>query len=120
MERSTIQKQAVLEYLKGVKTHPSAEIIFSAVRKKLPTISHGTIYRILNTLKQKGEIIEVAKEPARFDADTSPHAHFVCQDCGKIYDVFDKNISLINKKTKIGKVQNFQIYLYGQCRKCGN
>ncbi len=120
MERSTIQKQTILNYLKGVKTHPSADVIFSAVRKKLPTISRGTVYRVLDSLLSKKEIIEVSKDPARFDADTSPHAHFVCQECGKIYDVFDKNISLINKKTKVGKVQNYQIHLYGQCRKCGN
>lgn len=120
MERSTIQKQAVFEYLKGVKTHPSADVIFTAVRKKLPTISRGTVYRVLETLKKKREILEVAKKPARFDADISPHAHFVCQKCGKIYDVFDKNISLINKRTKVGKAENYQIYLYGQCRNCGN
>ncbi|MBC7073854.1 transcriptional repressor, partial [Candidatus Parcubacteria bacterium] len=47
MERLTSQKKIILDYLKSVRTHPSAEEIFEKVRKRLPQISLGTVYRIL-------------------------------------------------------------------------
>lgn len=121
MERITCQKKAILDYLKSVKTHPSAEEIFQEVRKKLPRISLGTVYRILKNLKEKGEILEIPTEVSRFDGDTSPHAHFICQKCKKIFDVSDEcqECKIIkSKKLKVGKFKNYQVYFYGICREC--
>ncbi len=55
-ERMTAQKSFIFGYLKSVKTHPSAEVVYKEVKKKLPNISQGTVYRVLNNFKQKGEI----------------------------------------------------------------
>ena len=118
MERITYQKTIILDYLKSVKTHPSAEEIYSAVKKKLPQISLGTVYRVLKNFKEKGEILEIPCEVAHYDGDTSDHGHFFCEKCNKIYDVFECCNILKNKKTKIGKINNYQIYLYGICKKC--
>ena len=79
----------LLDYLKSVKTHPCAEDIYKAVKKKLPNISLGTVYRVLNNFKEKGEILEIPFEVAHYDGDTSSHAHFICEKCKKIFDIFE-------------------------------
>lgn len=118
MERTTSQKEIILDYLKNVKIHPSAETVYSAVKKKLPRISRGTVYRVLKNLKNKGKIQEIPAEVSRYDGDISPHAHFFCECCQKIFDVFEKCGILQHKKTKVGKIKNYQIYFYGCCKKC--
>jgi Fe2+ or Zn2+ uptake regulation protein len=116
--RITSQNRIILDYLKGVKSHPSAEKIYKEVKKKLPRISMGTVYRNLKTLKEMGEIQEIPSKVAHYDADKSLHAHFFCQICGEISDIFEKlNISK-PKKSKVGKIKNYQIYFYGLCKKC--
>ena len=117
-ERLTNQKKVILEYLKSTKSHPSALEIFEEVKKKLPRISLGTVYRILKNLKEKEEILELLSEIFRYDGETSPHPHFICQVCKRIFDVEEKCTVLTHKKLKVGKIKNYQIYFYGLCQKC--
>ena len=65
----------------------------------------GTVYRILNQLKEKGKVKEILTEVSHFDGDTSFHSHFICQKCKKIFDVFGELPDLKNKKLKVGKVK---------------
>lgn len=122
IERMTSQKKIVLEYLKSVKTHPPAEVIFKEVRKSLPAISQTTVYRILNNLKSKNQLQTIfVGKTTFFDGDTSDHAHFICEECGKVFDIFDvcsRCDILKNKRTKIGKINHFKIKFYGICQKC--
>jgi Fur family peroxide stress response transcriptional regulator len=122
MERLTSQKKITLDYLKSVKTHPTAEKVYKEVKKKLPQISQATVYRILNNFKDKDLVrIIPVKGSAHFDADVSSHAHFICEKCNNVYDVFDvcsKCNILKNKKLKVGKINNYKIYFYGKCEKC--
>ena len=112
----------ILNYLKGVKTHPSAESVYKEVRKQLPNISQGTVYRVLNNFKEKGEIISIdTKDTVHFDADISDHAHFICENCQNVYDVIDECSKcgiLKNRKTKVGKIHSYKINFYGVCSKC--
>ena len=121
-ERRTAQKRFVFDYLKSVKNHPTAETVFEKVRKKLPNISQGTVYRILNNFKEKGKAQVInTKDTAHFDADVSNHAHFICEKCGNVYDVIcecSKCGILKNKKTKVGKIIKYKIQFYGICKKC--
>jgi len=121
-ERMTAQKRFIFNYLKSVKIHPSAETIHKEVQKKLPNISQGTVYRILNNLKKKGEILAIdTKDNVHFDADISDHAHFICEECGNVFDVMNECAEcgiLKNKKTKVGKINSYKINFYGVCRRC--
>lgn len=122
IERITCQKKIILDYLKSVKTHPSAEMIFKEVRRKLPRISQGTVYRIINNLKNKGEAQAISVGGITyFDGDTYSHTHFICQKCGKIFDISDacKKCQVIKRKrVKFGKIQKYNIYFYGLCKNC--
>jgi Fe2+ or Zn2+ uptake regulation protein len=120
-ERTTSQKEAILEYLKSVKNHPSAQAIYSVIKKKLPRISLGTVYRNLKSLEKNHKIQEIKAQESHYDGDNSCHAHFICQKCNCIFDIFDlcKKCSVLNKReTKAGKITRFQINLYGKCKKC--
>jgi Fe2+ or Zn2+ uptake regulation protein len=120
-ERITNQKKIILEYLESVKTHPSAEVIFREIRKKLPRISRGTVYRILNNLNEKNEIQKIPDEVSHYDGDVSSHTHFICEKCNKIFDIFDvcKGCSVLRRrKTKVGRIRHYQINFYGNCKKC--
>jgi len=121
-ERMTAQKSFIFGYLKSVKTHPCAEKVYKEVRKKLPAISQGTVYRVLNNFKEKGELQTIeTKDNIHFDADTSDHAHFICEKCGNVFDVINECAKcgiLKNKKTKVGKINKYQIKFYGICKKC--
>jgi len=118
MERITSQKEIILNYLKNVKTHPSAEDVYSSVKKDLPRISKSTVYRILKNLAEKGEIQELKGDISHYDGDISFHSHFFCEKCQKIFDIFEKYEDFKNKKLDIGKIKKYQIYFYGYCKNC--
>ncbi|MGW8185464.1 MAG: Fur family transcriptional regulator [Candidatus Moraniibacteriota bacterium] len=120
-ERLTNQKQIILDYLQNTKSHPCAEEVFQAVKKKLPRISLGTVYRNLDNFVQKDTIKEISGETKRFDADLSQHHHFVCKKCQHVFDLdnFNPNLKKIEKKTQsIGLCHSYQIFVYGICKKC--
>ena len=120
-ERLTSQRQIILNYLKSTKIHPSADTIYHTVRKILPQISLGTVYRNLEFLKNKGKIIEISGNVKRFDADISDHHHFICEHCDSIYDIKGNSQNLIKDSSHaLGKINKYSLYLYGVCRKCLN
>ncbi len=88
--RMTKQRAIILEALRNVKTHPTADEIYGMVRKKMPRISLGTVYRNLDVLTSTGEIriLERAGTQKRFDGDLNPHQHVRCEACGTVGDVF--------------------------------
>lgn len=119
MERLTSQKQIILEYLQSVKNHPTAEEVFEAVKKKLPRISLGTVYRNLETFYQRGLAKKIEGETKRFDGDISIHHHFICQKCKKVFDIFEKNKNLdkiFNNRLNGFKAKEIQIH--GICKNC--
>lgn len=120
-ERLTNQKQFILDYLQNTTIHPTAEEIYLNVKKQLPRISLGTIYRNLENFIETGKILEINGPIKRFDGDTSNHQHFICRSCGKVHDIFCKIPKMQNFEShihKIGKMENYQISFYGKCKKC--
>ncbi|MBD5416171.1 MAG: transcriptional repressor [Desulfovibrio sp.] len=87
--RMTRQRAEILAELRKAKTHPTAEEIHAKVRRALPRISLGTVYRNLELLAQAGEILrfEGGGHGRRFDGDVSPHLHVRCVRCGRVADV---------------------------------
>jgi len=86
--RMTQQRQVILEELRKVSTHPSADEIYEMVRKRLPRISLGTVYRNLEILAARGEIqkLEFGCSLKRFDRVAADHYHIRCLDCGRVID----------------------------------
>ena len=122
-QRSTPQRQFILDYLRGVLTHPTAEEIFQAVRKNLPNISFGTVYRNLDLLEKMGEIsvIYYSRDHVRYDSKTDKHYHFICLNCDKVEDLVFQEIPDINRqveKLHPVRVSHNLLNFYGYCRDC--
>jgi Fur family peroxide stress response transcriptional regulator len=119
--RMTKQRAVVLEELSKADFHPRADEIYQMVRRRLPKISFGTVYRNLKTLKDLGFISELnyGKNFSRFEAKTENHHHFVCMKCGKVYDIdADKTpVEMCNSiAEKAGyKVSYYRLEFYGIC-----
>ena len=88
-QRVTRQRAVILEELRKVATHPTADELYALVRQRLPRISLGTVYRNLDLLAEHGMIlkIESAGNSKRFDGNTRPHRHVRCQRCGRLADI---------------------------------
>lgn len=87
--RMTRQRAVILEELRKVTSHPTADEVYSIVRERLPRISLGTVYRNLDFLADSGQILklEAAGSTKRFDGETAWHQHVRCTQCGRIGDV---------------------------------
>lgn len=116
----TPQRQLIGEVLDGNKTHPSAEDVHKKVSKIAPTVSIATVYKTLNSLADLGVIqrLDVGDGKAHFDPDITPHSHFVCLNCKKIFDI-SVSVPLpdFGKEFKVVKAQ--AVY-YGYCKECQN
>jgi Fe2+ or Zn2+ uptake regulation protein len=88
MNRS-VQRDAILNDLRSLKTHPTAEDLYKRLRPRMPKISIGTVYRNLEQLSVAGIIrkLELSDRLRRFDGDLSPHFHRRCCSCGAVSDV---------------------------------
>jgi Fe2+ or Zn2+ uptake regulation protein len=121
--RKTRQKAAILDVLRGTTAHPTADWIYNEVRKEIPNISLGTVYRNLRQLCQCGEILELVLcgNLSRFDARNDNHYHFRCQKCGQVFDV-DEPIdaemdNTVARRTGF-RITYHRLEFYGQCLEC--
>jgi Fur family transcriptional regulator, ferric uptake regulator len=97
--RMTTQRRVILEELAKVTSHPTADDLYERVRRRLPRISLGTVYRNLELLSQAGLILRLSAAGAqrRFDATTSQHYHIRCTRCGRVDDVKLKTTNKLEK-----------------------
>lgn len=117
------QREALLNVLRGTTCHPNADRIYDMVREEIPNISLGTVYRNLATLADDGVILklDVGDGCEHYDGDISPHAHFYCKNCRRIYDIFEDYGKALcaNAQEKLdGKVDNCTVMFDGICREC--
>lgn len=117
----TPQRIAILSYLNGNKTHPSADDIYKAVQKQFPTMSFATVYNTMEALKHKGNVRELKIDPKkkRYDPDGTTHHHLICLKCNNIVDIHkDFKLDLSEEMTKDFNILGNSIEFYGVCRKC--
>lgn len=87
--RLSRQREAILAELCKVKTHPTADEVYEMVRKIMPRISLGTVYRNLDFLSSRGVVLRLggAGTQKRFDGNPEPHPHLRCSECGRVDDL---------------------------------
>ena len=121
--RETKQRRVVYETVKNTHSHPTADWIFEKVRRQMPKVSLGTVYRNLGVLKDEGLVKEIYGNDRRahYDADTSKHAHFICSGCDEIIDVRGvQNIDWRTMKDLVGcEVEDQTVVFSGRCPGCG-
>lgn len=119
----TPQRIAILKFLDGNTNHPTADDIYTEIKKKYPTVSFATVYNTVQALRDRGELLEITIDPERkhFDPNPSAHHHIMCTGCGKIGDVFfdySKSLGLPEEVTREFAVTGNHIDFYGVCSNC--
>ena len=123
LTRLTTQRQIILEELAKVKTHPTASELYEMVRKRLPRIGLGTVYRNLELMAEKGMILklEVGGAQKRFDATTETHYHIRCVVCGRVDDLdmpVSKELVQEAQKRSNYKILSHHVEFTGICADC--
>ena len=117
------QRESIKASLMSRKDHPTADAVYASIREEFPNISLGTVYRNLNLLVELGEAQKLAFGDGKdhFDAYTSLHYHFVCRDCGQVYDMELDEMADLNTSVQAaapGKIDSHSILFYGRCYSC--
>ena len=121
--RMTNQRQVILEEIQKVNTHPTADEVYETVRKRLPRISLGTVYRNLEVLSACGLIQKIGplSSQMRFDGITKNHYHLRCIYCGKVEDApietVDKLENAVREKSDYS-ILGHKLEFIGICPKC--
>jgi Fur family transcriptional regulator, peroxide stress response regulator len=119
--RCTPQRYAVMAFLMGCNSHPTAAEIFEAVNRVDPRSSRATTYNNLRDLVQAGLVREVAVEgrAARFDAKGTRHHHFICDRCGNVEDVKWYDVPKPGSRA-LGKriLRECELIFRGLCAEC--
>lgn len=122
-KRNTTQRSLVLEAVKELKCHATADEVYNMIVRKFPNISRGTVYRNLNLLSDMGEIrkMEMPSGADRFDHICSEHYHAKCEKCGRVFDVemeFIADLEQNIKDTRGFKFIGHNIIFKGICPEC--
>ncbi len=120
--RKTKQLEVVWHEVADDNSHPTADQIYERVRRQIPNISLGTVYRNLQKLVAEGKLqVLTLRRTQHFDPLIQQHQHFICQSCGRVYDVFvgAKEEILSSSLPREGfTVTSHQLSLYGTCELC--
>jgi Fur family ferric uptake transcriptional regulator len=118
----TRQRQVILEELRKVDCHPTADELYLMVRSRLPRVSLGTVYRNLDVLFRNGEIQKLdAGGQHRFDGDVRNHYHVRCQGCGRIDDVFGEALEALAMPRSSAhdyEITGYRLEFDGLCPAC--
>lgn len=117
------QRELIKDFLRERRDHPTADIVYRNVRLLNPNISLGTVYRNLALLTDRGEIrrLRLGDGTDHFDADLSPHYHFICNKCGCVQDLQMDGMADIPDLDSLhfkGKITGQMTYFYGLCEQC--
>lgn len=121
---NTVQKRVLLEELSRIKDHPTAEILYERIRMRLPKVSLATVYRILEQLSQKGDLLclEGAGRQRRYDGTVMEHYHVRCPKCGQLEDFPIKVAQPLKEKllevVRERELKGVYLEFIGTCKNC--
>ena len=119
------QRELILNEVMNSHIHPTADIIYTNLKKDNPGLSLGTVYRNLAQLTEHGFIskLSIPNQSDRFDKNIKPHAHLICEKCHSIFDIESNYINIfisdLSNKENI-EVLDYDIILIGFCNNCKN
>jgi Fur family peroxide stress response transcriptional regulator len=125
IKKHSRKREAVLEKIRSTTSHPSAVWVYEELRKDIPDLSLGTVYRNISVFKDEGLIVSVGvvNGQERFDGNISEHTHFICVDCGDVLDVdaeLDQSCTAKIEAEHGVDVLFRQLTFYGRCSRCAN
>ena len=119
--KPSILRIKIFEYLAEKKNHPNVDMIYSELKEQIPTLSKTSVYNTLHLFFEKSIVQSLTLEDneVRYDADTTPHGHFLCINCRKIYDFnIDEGGIICNNVDFALEIYEKHLYLKGKCKYC--
>ncbi len=120
--RKTPERYAILETVMKMKGHKSADQILELMPDNFH-VSRGSIYNTLQLLLDCGLVFDHHLDGITLYEkawEVAPHHHYICNGCGKIWDVHDDTIEQAASKVKTPKFKKMRCstYIYGLCNVC--
>lgn len=116
----TSQRLEILRYLDTHNTHPTVDQIYLNLKEKIPSLSKTTVYHSLDVFKAHGMIqtLTISGLELRYDFNCAMHRHFLCKNCGRIFDI-DSSCPYLEKIRKEGyQIDEAHGYFKGICKDC--
>lgn len=118
----TPQRVAVLETIKKLNNHPTAENIIEHIRQTHPNIATGTVYKVLDVLTDHRLINRVKTERGimRYDAVMEKHHHLYSAESDRIEDYTDRKLDKMLEEYFLKKdipgfaVENIRLQIIGK------
>ncbi len=123
--RYSRQRECILNALRSTTSHPSANSVYDEVRKEIPNISLGTVYRNLAELTADGIILKINAGDGveHYDGCIKPHYHMFCKGCRAVSDVEIEYHPELDKKAEEisgADIETHNVIFIGTCRNCKN
>ena len=119
----THQRQIIYQAVMAAKDHPTPEAVYDKVRRQIPSISLGTVYKNINTFLETGILKEVSLHHGtlRVDANVHPHYHLVCRVCRSIIDLDERDVEPARVLSRVPagfRVERQNVEIIGICESC--
>lgn len=116
--RPSLIRVMIFDFLKENRTHPTVDEIYTALHPAAPTLSKTTVYNTLKTFVKAGitKLVTIEEQQSRFDGCTDIHGHFICNECGKVFD-FDTDMPAVDGLEDF-EITTHDVYCGGICKDC--
>lgn len=118
--RPSAQRVAIYRWLANHPVHPTSEQVYKALRPQTPSLSRTTVHQTLLLLANSGlaQRLVIEEDKLRFDANTTPHAHFRCTSCGCVLDLPVTQTIFPPTLPPDCQITETHLYLLGRCSHC--
>jgi Fur family peroxide stress response transcriptional regulator len=121
--RLTPQRLALVDLIASSEGHPNAAQLYDRLRRRFPTTSPATVYKLLALLKEMREVYEIDfRDDSHYDGNRpEPHPHLICSKCRKIVDgTMDLDPRWVRRmENKSGyRIERHQLIIFGLCPEC--
>jgi Fur family peroxide stress response transcriptional regulator len=119
----THQRQVIFQAILSARDHPTPEAVYEKVRRQIPSISLGTVYKNIHTFLEAGMLQEVSLHHGslRIDARTDPHHHLVCRVCRSIIDLDEHDVEPVRVRRQLPAgfhIERQNVEIVGVCESC--
>ncbi len=119
--RPSVQRVAIMHYLMEHFTHPTVDTIYRDLLPEIPTLSRTTVYNTLQLLQEHNAVwaLSIDKRNVHYDGNLKPHAHFLCRECGQVFDIEINDHLKSHLHSYPGfKVEKVELNYFGLCPNC--
>lgn len=119
----THQREIIYRALASTEEHPTPETVYARVKREIPAISLGTVYKNIRTFTEAGLLreVNVLHDSQRLDANLGDHHHLVCMHCKRVTDVPAKDVAPVRLKGTLPegfRLERCTVELLGVCPRC--